>query len=506
MDDEVPGNINDTDMQDGTIQRAWLLASSPVQRLPDEVLSHIFHLCISRRHESNEAHISPIFFTHICKRWTEVAVSNSALWCNIIMTFPLTRPQLVETNVLLLRSNIHPIDIQLDFRDPSWDWEEDTHQFSFLQMSMVIRTLLPHVARWRKLVVLTDTWLPMFSLLLTTSCSVESAPMLHTLSLSRCNAYFAAADETFKPEPLKPPLKLFGGIALTELRQVSLVGVHIDWSQSHLVNLHQLELKYHASDVMPSLDEFLEMLSACPHLSKLSIIGSGPRLEDEMQPLGMGGRSQSPAAPTTITLERLTRFAFGFVDVRYAVDLLSLFRFPALRELEIEDVSFTLNPYEERDASAVLRFLTGNRQRNNTTIPVVPGIPLDQIITLELRGLCAGGDDFVSLFSHTTHLERLVLSDNSDEAILSLGWGAHSPDVLCEDLETLHCRDISYEIVVDTVATRSAVGVRALKGVALEYRGGDVELPQESIAALADAGVEHFALYTNGRLMPGIFP
>ena len=391
------------------------------------------------------------------------------------MTFPLTRAQLLETNILLLRSKTHPIDIQLDFRDPQWDWEEEeAHRFGFLEMTMVIRTLLPHVARWRRLAVLTDTWLPIFCFLVTTSCSVESAPMLRSLSLSRCNAYFAGKGEMFKPESLRPPLKLFGGIPLTQLRNVSLVGVHIDWSRTHLVNLHQLELKYHASDVMPSLDEFLDILSACPDLTKLSIIGSGPRLEygthaqfsePEPEPAGTGPRCSPSSASfhPAITLDRLTRLAFGFVDVMYAVDVLSLFRLPALREMEIEDVSLTLDPYEERDASAVLKFLTSNRVRSIAAAPGALGIPLDQITSLELRGLCAGREDFSSFFSHMTSLERLVVSDASDEAVLSLNSRPHAPEVICPGLNVLHCRDMDPKIVVETVVGRSGIGARALK-------------------------------------------
>ena len=378
---------------------------------------------------------------------------------------------------------------------------------------MVIRTLLPHVARWRRLAVLTDTWLPIFCLLVTTSCSVESAPMLRSLSLSRCNAYFAGKGEMFKPESLRPPLKLFGGIPLTQLRNVSLVGVHIDWSRTHLVNLHQLELKYHASDVMPSLDEFLDILSACPDLTQLSIIGSGPRLEygththfpepePESESAAVAPRCTPSPVPfhPSITLDRLTRFAFGFVDVTHAVDVLSLFRLPALREMEIEDVSLTLNPYEERDASAVLKFLTSNRVRSIAAVPGALGIPLDQITSLELRGLCAGRDDFSSFFSHMTSLECLVLGDTSDEAVLSLNSRPHAPEVVCPVLNVLHCRDMDSKAVVETVVGRSGIGARALKLLILEYRSNEADLAECSTAALLGAGVGRFALYTNGRM------
>ncbi|KAF8628780.1 hypothetical protein AX15_003720 [Amanita polypyramis BW_CC] len=485
-------------------KKAWSLSPSSIHRFPDEVLSHIFHLCILHNHESNEQQLSPRTLTHICKRWAQVALSNSSLWCNIMMSVPLTSAQLFETNLLLLRSKTYPIDIELDFRDPFWDWDEDTHQIGFLEMSIVIRTLIPHVDRWRTLTVLTDTWLPIFCLLFTTSSTVLSAPVLTSISLSRCNAYFAAKGEAFKPESLKTPFKLFGGIPLTQLRQLSLVGVHVDWGRSHLVDLHQLELKYHANDVTPSLDEFMRMLSACPRLTKLSIIGSGPQFEYETQsPLSI----QSPRP--VITLEHLTRFAYGFVDVTYAVEFLSLFHFPALRELELEDVSLTLNPYEERDASTVLKFLAVSRKGSDTEAPAAQGIPLDQVTSLQLRGLCAGQDDFVSFLSHMTNLERLALSDVGDEAVLSLTSrpisldGTYTANVIGANLEALHCVDVlDYRAVTEAIVARSHLRARALKNLTLEYTltGGEMELPRGTVAALKEVGVGRFALYSNGRL------
>ena len=114
-------------------------------------------------------------------------------------------------------------------------------------MEAVIRLLLPHVTRWQRFELLTDTWAPIFTFLWYTR-RVESAPMLRSIALSRGNTYFAAEGQGFEPATLKQPVPLFGDIALDNLREVSFAGVHVDWSKSALRNLVAFELKYHARD------------------------------------------------------------------------------------------------------------------------------------------------------------------------------------------------------------------------------------------------------------------
>ncbi|KAM6497675.1 hypothetical protein JOM56_005623 [Amanita muscaria] len=460
------------------VRMAWSLTSSPIHRLPDEVLSHIFHLCLHDDFdESNDQHLSPRIFTKICKRWTHVALTNKSLWSNVTMSLPLTPAQFIETNIRLLRSRPHPIDIHLDFRDPLWDWDEETHSFGVTEMSTVIRTLLPHVDRWHKLIVLTDTWAPIFCLLLTIGCVADSAPVLSTISLSRCNAYFAAKGETFTPKCLEAPIKLFGGIHLERLRHLSLVGVHVDWTGSYLADLQQLELKYHASNVMPSIDQFVRILDSCPRLKTLSIIGWGPRLGVAAESNGHGDKvphGQHSRSTEVIGLECLTRFAFGFVDVEYAVGLLSLFRFPALQRLELEDVSSTINPFEERDCSAILKFVTGNRPCNDTEENEAQRLPLDRITSLELRGICASFDTFVAFFGCAMNLEHLILNQTNEEAIRSLGAptdGSDIPGIVCPCLRTLHCQNVDEEVIGNTVATRHVAGGRKLDVVIVEQNG-----------------------------------
>src|ERR1700691_3207131 len=241
---------------------------SPVHFLADELLSQIFVLVTHGSHDRYDAILYPIIISHISRRWREVALSTSTLWTSIILTHPSPWSQLSRTIAYLSRSRRRPLDLFLDFRDPSWNWQEDLHTFGWKHMENVIRLLSPHVSRWRNLELFTDTWSPIFTFLWYLR-KVQSAPMLERLSLSRCNVYFAASGEIFRPAALKQPIPLFGGgEGLKRLQKVVLAGVHVDWSNSGLLDLVELELKYHAMDVMPSLSQFVTILTGCPDLER----------------------------------------------------------------------------------------------------------------------------------------------------------------------------------------------------------------------------------------------
>ncbi|KAG7440056.1 uncharacterized protein BT62DRAFT_840452, partial [Guyanagaster necrorhizus] len=290
-------------------------------RVPNELLSYIFLYASS---QTNAVHLS-----HVCSRWRNVALSTGSLWTDIIVTFPTSVGQLSCALTWLRRSRVHPLDLYLDFRDPDWDWDEHSHGFGPEDMQVVLRLLLPHANRWRSLSVLTDTWAPMWTFLKETQRVDMSS--LRSVKLSRCNAYFVGKGETFEPVGLKEPLRLFGGQGISALKEVGLVGVHVDWTGSGLRNLVDLELKYHASDVMPTLREFTAILEGCPELRCLSIVGWGPRFDDPAV--------LPHSSATTISLPNLIRFSFGFVDTEYAIRLLEHMELPVLVELALEDLS-----------------------------------------------------------------------------------------------------------------------------------------------------------------------
>ena len=426
-----------------------------IQDLSPELLSYIFFMATHHLQDRAGSILQPITISHVSSRWREIAISTRALWTSIILSFPIFPSQLLRSQIWLSRSHPLPIDIFLDFRDPSWDWEEDSLGVPLELMAPVLKFLLADVKRWRHFELLTDTWAPIFAFLQDTR-DVDAAPLLRSISLSRCNAYFASKGAVFQPVQFQDPIPLFGGLALDALRDVSLVGVHVDWAQSSLRNLTSLRFKYHASGVMPSLDQFIDILSGCPELRHLSIVGWGPQFE-KATVQEIWDPTSSPNLKI-IQLRHLVDFFFGFVDVDHAIKALSLFNFPSIQILTLEDVSSTLNPAHQNDATPILDYLTPSdaSESTGTTMPqIVCGIPLNSICTLQLERIHASDGAFSRFFSALTSLHKLGLFSIEDLTLRSLlpqhPSCHHYP---CPNLRELLCRNVNRNTLMDVVRSR----------------------------------------------------
>lgn len=492
------------------------LRHSPIHRLPHELLSLIFLMATHDSYDPYEATRSPVQITHVCSRWRQIALSTGGLWTNIILTFPVSTRQLNRTVPWLGRSKASPLNILLDFRDPSWDWEENTHGFSWQDMEVVLRLLLPHVTRWRRFELLTDTWAPIFTFLWYTR-RIVSAPKLERLSLSRCNAFFAARGESFQPVSLKQPLPLFGGFAPENLREVSLVGVHVDWSKSALRNLVKLEMKYHARDVMPTITQFIDIIAACPDLRELSIMGWGPQIDTE----DTAGEDHVNLTRLrqSIKLQYLTRLSFGFVDTDYGIELLSLFYLPALRELVLEDVMAGLDPTTLQDASPLLGWLVHNHTSHCPSPAHGPAdhaprpFPLARLTSLELSGIRSSEMAFAHLFRECTTLRQLRLLDTNPDVLRALtphDASTHPTDCgsTCPALSELSCRGMDLGVLADTVTARAeAASVASIDRVYLKSSGaGASHRPAPAdLAKLRKAGAQLFIESPCGaRVDPGV--
>ena len=371
--------------------------------LPDEILSVIFQFTTHDFHDCYDAIFHAITISHVCQHWRIISLSTTSLWTVIVLTFPIHHNQFFRTITYLMRSRSRPLHLYLDFRDPTWNWDEASHHFSWKNMENVMRLLLPHVHRWQKVELLTDTWAPIFTFLSYTS-HIKSAPMLQDVVLSRCNAFFAAKGEIFRPSAMKKPIAWFdGGSAFHGLRRVSLAGVHVDWEHSGLSGLLELQLKYHTSEVMPTLRQFCNIISACPKLERLGIMGWGPQINSDALP-----------AQCSLHLPHLQSFAFGFIDVDYAIDLLSLFHFPTLKALSLEDVSSLVDPSHPCDASRLLDYLTATNHEcaiSSHTSPCTAccPYPLSSLSTLELHSLTSSEASLRGFLRKTSTLEHLLL-------------------------------------------------------------------------------------------------
>ena len=455
--------------------------------LPSELLSYIFSIATDCCEERYEAILTPITMSHVCSRWREVAISAGGLWTKFSLTFPTYRGQLSRTMTWLSRSRTYPIDILLDFRDPLWDWDEHSHVFHWQDMESIVRLFLTHVKRWHHFELLTDTWAPIFTFLWYTR-GVESAPLLRSISLSRCNAYFASKGEIFQPVELKEPIPLFGGLTLNKLRDVSLSGVHVDWARSSLRDLTKLELRYLASDVIPSKDEFIDILAGCSDLRHLSITGWGPRFDKVPIPGSTSGNEDVPKESRRtiqpIQLRHLLSFSLGFVDVNYALKLLSLFSFPSIETLALEDVSFSLNPFERQDATPILDWLAPIHESSDSSkrLSHTRHGFLGSIISLQLHGIHSNESAFSNFFLALPSLQHLGVTGIPDNALHALAPHPSSETTShrypCPALRKLDCRNVDCTILVDVVRSRGqAIGVSPLDAVSFDSSSDNAHHP-----------------------------
>lgn len=485
-----------------TLQEASHPASS-VHSLANELLSKIFLFATYDSYDPHDTILYPIIVSHVSSLWRQVALSTSALWTSIILTHPSPWSQLSRTVAYLSRSRRRPLRLFLDFRDPSWNWEEESHSFGWKHMENVVRLLSPHVSRWLTLELLTDTWAPIYTFLWYVR-NVESAPMLENISLSRCNIYFASKGEIFRPTALKRSIPLFGSSkALGSLRKVVLAGVHVDWTKSGLSNLVELELKYHALNVMPTLGQFVDILTACPDLQRLTILGWGPQFDATADHISNG---ETPLH--TGTLQRLARLQYltvGFLDVEYTVKLLGLFCLPALESLTLEDLSATIHPTTRLDASPLLEFLTATQidQRPADSYSVssdsVHCFPCLNIHSLELRAIIASEHIISQFLHHFTHLRYISITDMDNTIFAVLGRPVEQNDLtpsspasehICSSLQRLVCKKVDSEALLNLVHARAS-GSRSssLSNVTLDIRGEGNCITPDRRHELVGAGI-----------------
>uniref|UniRef100_A0A0W0F8F1 F-box domain-containing protein n=1 Tax=Moniliophthora roreri TaxID=221103 RepID=A0A0W0F8F1_MONRR len=491
-------------------------------KLPDEILSMIFSHATHTRDDPLSAVSTPLIISHVCTKWRKVALSAGSLWTKLAVFSPeIHASQLIRISTWLTRSKSYPLEVLLDFRYDEWDWDEYSHPFTGEMMKVVLELLLPHVGRWRTFEMLVDTWEPIHTFLVQTS-GVKEVPMLQSVALSRINAYFVTKGQTFQPDDLKKPVPLFGGCALGSLRDAALSGVHVDWTTSYLRNLLNLSFKFHAADVMPSLKEFQNILAACPELQSLTVLGWGPRLDGDDDE-NDEDKASPVVASRIATLSCLARFSFGFVDVEYATDFLAMFRLPSLRELELQDISATLDPMGPLDAASILDWLVSHSIEESAKRSTCH-YPLCRVEYLELEGLRSSGENFSRFLRAFTSLKKISLSNSDSELLAALhpvkehaaslpgsvvvggfrerrrsSFASTTLAQSCPELENMVCRRVDHKFLSEVVSARCQVGsgVRRLRKVEIDLQdSGEFEesssftLTKEDRSLLVESGVD----------------
>ncbi|KAJ7605419.1 hypothetical protein FB45DRAFT_809140, partial [Roridomyces roridus] len=101
------------------LQRQLNAVRDPIARLPLEISSEIFLLCLPLRpefpsgHPRPHAHIAPLLLLNVCHTWTNIALSTPALWASISIGFPHPTGFECLLEGWLRRSGCHPLQISL---------------------------------------------------------------------------------------------------------------------------------------------------------------------------------------------------------------------------------------------------------------------------------------------------------------------------------------------------------------------------------------------------------
>ena len=119
-------------------------SSSPSGRLPIELLSEIFSLCVGGTIDKHHTICMPLLVSKICSRWRSAAIANHKLWSrlflelelpNSLQPHPSSQKTMVET--WLARSGACPLTIYVVWENPPFSF---THP--------VLDSLVEHCTRW----------------------------------------------------------------------------------------------------------------------------------------------------------------------------------------------------------------------------------------------------------------------------------------------------------------------------------------------------------------------
>jgi len=298
---------------------------APINQLPDDVLSDIFLLGLRDAHADDEAFERPQRYqgliSLVCHRWKAVIEGTSLAWANITV---LDRQPFTTTQRFLRLSGTCLINIAVHWnRFPLDDDGDILDVYSVDEMGVLFSLLWSETYRWRSIYVAVED----YSLIQYVIRRFQwvAAPNLRVLWLSHHDD--EEPGELLAPPEMAAKYKLFQtypGAPL--LRDVTLWGVHIDWSSPFLSsNLRKLALCYHYSDVRPMPRRFFEILSSCSEaLEELTLENSGPTfVGDDWD-------------PSTIELPNLHALKVAFVPAAYVRSLLDIIVARNVKELTLD--------------------------------------------------------------------------------------------------------------------------------------------------------------------------
>ncbi|KAF8133276.1 hypothetical protein EV363DRAFT_50732 [Boletus edulis] len=387
----------------------------------------------------------------VCRHWRNVAISTPPLWTNIEVR-PDILPPYDLVSKLLKRSQNLPLDIMLNCNYPKCKPSIDDIRFLFAMF-------IPHIPRWRLMMVLVSEYHYMYEFLSAVSDpSVPPASRLTTFEIDHLE--HTRHLDSFPYPSMSKHLTLFGGLAPL-LTKLTLTGGHVDWDQPWIAsasNLTFLELAYHAEDVRPSWAQFATILRGARSLEGLDLCFSGPSGDPQewlIEPTP--GSSADLNAP--IQLLRVTRFDLAYDSQTYAIGLLRKFYLPALKKLclSLHDGDYT-GDYTEfaHELAGPATSLFPNEEQPHSLLSRLETLKLElfDCSTESIETLCGELQNLKSL-----ELWSLTISQTFCKILCTPCTSTGRSDVWLPRLDELHVSYISVDVLRGVVQSRKEAGV-----------------------------------------------
>jgi hypothetical protein len=230
-----------------------------VDNLPPELLAVIFAAGqdVPILHGCSRRLPFAVLVSHVCGRWRSVALSMSQLWSRCaVVSRPGGHLPLSLFSACLTRSRQQPLDVTIELRAPSGQVDPDDEILGCMDL------LAPHAARWKKLSVDIEYEAAFAALIWVLRCT---SPLTLEMLDIRFDDGGDEADVVLERGPL------FAAGA-PKLKHLALMGVGMPWCATWPIPaLTSLELLSAREDLIPTFDEFREMLLNSPSLRRLTL-------------------------------------------------------------------------------------------------------------------------------------------------------------------------------------------------------------------------------------------
>ncbi|TRM64551.1 hypothetical protein BD626DRAFT_492196 [Schizophyllum amplum] len=427
--------------------RQYRTVTSPIRRLPTEVLQNVFLLALPDLHNALlSPEEPPLLLTRICRPWREIALATPELWSTIhIVCLPHEKDMSAAAHAAIearagaaaawiARSGTRPLDVSIksvgadELAGHAATYYESTETGALRPafestVPDALLSIIPHHRRWRQLDLATS----IAELYLLTELRGLDLPMLTSFSFSE-EASQPATDNQFNPKFLAHAqglrhLKLNFPASIQIQALLMLV-------RPSLADLH-IQSMY--SDIA-SLDRLFSQIVSCAHLQRLNIAFSS----NSWDPMPVNVQGQ----PTVMPQLRRVHVSGYCEPAHYLLDRI---RAPRLEAME----------YGAREYTAhVIESLAAFLSRSSTSLTKL-GVTVDER-TESLFGLCLQA---APMLEDLTLTEGMMEGRRQASPPLVPALGEAGANMLCPRLRSVglyNCEGVDGAWLLDFLAARTS--------------------------------------------------